>query len=143
MMRKKIIAIISLVFIVLVFYVFDVYASDPCSGTGAIEQGQCAERKLNVADKKLNEIYKKLLTALPHDMPDNASISELKSAQRAWIDFRNKNCEFEGEILGGARIWKSTYSVYCIAEMTEARVRTLTQYYRCVTIGGNECNFTR
>lgn len=46
-------------------------------------------------------------------------------SQRAWIKFRDRNCEMYGEVKGGVPGWKYAYAMQCKEEMTKERVKYL------------------
>ena len=60
------------------------------------------EHLADQADKKLNEVYKKLLS----DYPDKASKDEIeftKTAQRAWLEYSEAHCAaILNKFIGGA-----------------------------------------
>jgi uncharacterized protein YecT (DUF1311 family) len=83
----------------------------------AMHTGRSAQVSLAAADKRLNEVYQKLLQSLPADEPDNFQKKTLKEAQRAWITFRDAE--------GGVRMWKSAFDTACQSHLTEERVKRL------------------
>jgi uncharacterized protein YecT (DUF1311 family) len=90
--------------------------AESCDG-GTIAMIQCLEAQRSSWDKKLNEAYKELLsTARPEQK------AALRAAQRAWLSFRDANCQYylkgEGSI---ARISAAA----CARDMTEKRAREL------------------
>jgi uncharacterized protein YecT (DUF1311 family) len=92
--------------------------AESCDG-GTIEMIECLETQRAAWDKKLNEAYKELLsTARPEQK------AALRAAQRAWLTFRDANCQYylkgEGSI---ARI----SAAVCLRDMTEKRARELDQ----------------
>jgi len=110
-------------------------ASDPCESTGGLGQQECAQKKIEIADKKLNVIYKSLLAKLPEiEGVEGGEAGKypkkgLIDAQIAWIKFRDKNCEFVGDVSGGAPLWRRAYDGFCRAEMTETRAKELQKYF--------------
>lgn len=60
--------------------------SQTCWDT-AVSQGEmnaCAAHEAAKADRELNEVYQRLLA-----VPDDAFVSDLRAAQRAWLAFRD------------------------------------------------------
>lgn len=99
-----------------------------------VDLNACAEKEFDSADKALNAVYKEIMTDLTGPDPGNEENNKkwadaLKVSQRAWIAFRDADCEklrvFEagggtattGEILG------------CLTELTEARTKSLKERY--------------
>jgi uncharacterized protein YecT (DUF1311 family) len=106
--------------------------SDPCGGTSGREQSECARNKLDIADKKLNATYEALLIKLKdvhHPEADNFN-KGLIAAQRAWIKYRDENCQFHGSYTGGAPSWQAYYHIQCLANMTDAREKELQEYLK-------------
>jgi uncharacterized protein YecT (DUF1311 family) len=113
--------------------------ADPCSETGAGGLGKCAELRLKAADEELNKNYKALLEMLPESKNDHYPKDALREGQRAWIKYRDQICEFEGEMTGGTRAWKSTNTTFCLAEITKAQAWLLKKYMYCMNDGGENC----
>ena len=105
--------------------------SELCESTGGLGQQECAQKKMEIADKKLNVTYKELLTKLPEEYgPDRRNPKKyLIEAQRVWIKYRQTNCEFVGSIFGGAEVWRDAYFENCRVEMTETRTKELQRYF--------------
>jgi uncharacterized protein YecT (DUF1311 family) len=87
-----------------------------------IEMNQCSAQEADAADQKLNQVYQQLTAKL-----DPKQRERMVSAQLAWIDFRDKTCEYERGQFEGGTITTSTY-YYCIARITEQRVSDLETY---------------
>jgi uncharacterized protein YecT (DUF1311 family) len=104
---------------------------DPCDGTSAMDQGECASNKYKVADGHLNDLYKQLMAALSSEGMSAAKLS-LVTEQRSWIKFKENFCDSYGEANGGAQTWKSTYTVICLAHVTEIRANELGAYLNLI-----------
>jgi uncharacterized protein YecT (DUF1311 family) len=82
-----------------------------------------------LADARLNQVYQSWIEALrrpaPSDAKDDAEIlKRLVAAERAWIDFRDKDCDLQStSMLGGTG--EPTVFGGCRYAMTKARVKTL------------------
>lgn len=76
-----------------------------------------AERDFEAADSSLNQVYKQLTGKL-----DKESLEKLKAAQRAWVQFRDAEAEFEMDL--GARGGTLAPLIYNgrRAAMTKARI---------------------
>ncbi|NYH19377.1 lysozyme inhibitor LprI family protein [Paraburkholderia bryophila] len=111
---------------------FALDCNNPPGGTDlASAQGnfQCAEKARVAADKLLNDTYKKLLGSLnDNSEKENSSRTQIVSAQRAWIAFRNAECEFRTSLNGGAHQWLVVNRSQCIAELTADRTKVLQSY---------------
>ncbi|MBB5572685.1 MULTISPECIES: lysozyme inhibitor LprI family protein [Rhizobium] len=89
----------------------------------------CAQRDYDKADKALNEQYKKTraaMVATDADLEDDQKGAEkaLVKAQRAWVDYRDGQCEAEGfEARGGTM--EPMLVTGCKATLTEQRTKEL------------------
>ena len=89
----------------------------------------CLSVVQTVVDARLNQIYRSWTDALrrpaPEDAKDSAEIlKRLVAAERAWIDFRDKDCELQSvSMLGGTG--EPVGFSDCRYAMTKARVVAL------------------
>jgi uncharacterized protein YecT (DUF1311 family) len=91
---------------------------------------QCASENYQSADKALNKLY----LALMADQDDAASKQRLKDAERAWIAYRDRECDFEvGPQETGGSIWPTEING-CLEEITANRIRELTQARDCTPL---------
>ncbi|MGI4756204.1 MAG: lysozyme inhibitor LprI family protein [Janthinobacterium lividum] len=82
-----------------------------------------------LVDARLNSVYQAWVEALKHSKPDEAKdnaeiLNRLVAAERAWIDFRDKDCNLQStSMLNGS----GESNVYgdCLYAMTKARVKAL------------------
>jgi uncharacterized protein YecT (DUF1311 family) len=107
-----------------------------CRNTSVqMELNLCAEQDWQAADARLNRVYKATMAAmkamdqsLPPDLQGAAAT--LRDAQRAWIAFRDKNCNLAGyPMRGGSAEPLLIYG--CLRQMTEdrtAELQELTSY---------------
>ncbi len=87
---------------------------------------QCAEQERVVADRALNDRYGALLSQLKnHPQAQSTLQSRFVSAQRAWIAFRDAECDFRTNLSGGAPQWREVNRTQCLTELTTARVKVL------------------
>ena len=88
------------------------------------DMNRCADKDYQAADKVLNEIYKKALAAQEGDD------EKLKAAQRAWIVFRDAECDFRTESDEGGSIQPMDRAL-CMAALTKERAKQLRDYLGC------------
>ena len=86
----------------------------------------CADKDYRAADKKLNDVYSKVMTALD----DAGYRAKLKTAQRAWIQYRDTECTFEVAENEGGSIYPLVYAG-CLTRLTGARTKELQAYLAC------------
>jgi uncharacterized protein YecT (DUF1311 family) len=89
---------------------------------------QCNVERFEAADALLNEVYKEIVNPLKADASmDAASAETLKrtvAAQRAWVAFRDAECErVSAEMLNGT--FEKVMWMGCRAELTSKRVEQL------------------
>ncbi|WP_435276288.1 lysozyme inhibitor LprI family protein [Psychrobium sp. nBUS_13] len=112
---------------------------NPCSSSGSgMQRLECLEKEYRIQDKGLNKIYRKIHTLLDKHLDAKidgsfefsaASKKRLIKAQRAWIKFRDSNCEYiMGDHPGIGSGW-SIGLAYCLSEMTKERNDELTVDY--------------
>ena len=86
-----------------------------CNEAGPNAQNICALYGFVVEDLKLNETYQALLTRLK----DGAAKSKLRSAQRAWLNYRNLSCQYESH--GESGLYAAQVVNGCNRSLTAAR----------------------
>ena len=91
----------------------------------------CAESNFKEADAALNSVYGKLIKLL-------AEPSHLRTAQRAWITFRDADCKHMTQGEFGSRIGFSWY-YSCIEQKTRARTEELQKYLGDVQSECSQC----
>ena len=97
---------------------------DPCTRadkTGVtLDIVECSLKKLADADADLNKTYRELIAKLG----DKRSELKLRTAQQAWIKYRDANCDFVMELSGGGSA--STFEFnFCLVDVTTARTKEL------------------
>ena len=119
---------------------FNPDCTDPQS---TLEMKLCTQRELDRADAELNRVYTEAIAAAREQyrsmrgepgyekMPDSEAM--LRKAQRAWIAFRDANCDYQYQVYYGGSLAGLSY-LACKSEMTKARVKEL----RTMMNGGEE-----
>lgn len=79
----------------------------------------CAQKDLATADKKLNEVYAKLMKTL-----DAEGQRKLRDAQRAWVTFRDLNAAFSADVHRGGTA-EPLELIGAKTGMTEVRAKEL------------------
>lgn len=107
-----------------------------CANTSIqLELNYCAEQDWQAADADLNRVYKDTMAAMKamdQSLPPElrGAAETLRDAQRAWITFRDKNCNLAGyPMRGGSAEPLLIYG--CLRQMTldrTAELRGLTAY---------------
>ena len=96
---------------------------DHCKEGNNLENTFCLSRELEESDKRLNVIYKTLMSALVK--PQN-----LQRAQRAWVAFRDAECKFQKEEMQGGSGYNFSMDL-CLMQLTEQRIVALEEVRPC------------
>jgi uncharacterized protein YecT (DUF1311 family) len=80
---------------------------------------RCAREELRRADARLNVAYGRLLARL-----DANRRTKLQKAERAWVAFRDAQCDYEGSESEGGSIQPLEIAA-CKTELTNARIAQL------------------
>ena len=101
-----------------------------------VEMNICADRDYQAADAELNAAYKEAMAAA-REMDEEArsmgeqyvgAVDALKRAQRAWIGYRDGQCELAGfEARGGSM--EPMLVSGCLADLTRKRTAELKSFY--------------
>jgi uncharacterized protein YecT (DUF1311 family) len=93
--------------------------ASPCDEARTqMDMNECADREYRKADAELNRVYQQLMRA------SGGRDAKLKSAQLAWIKFRDAECDYEAAFNEGGSMQPMTYS-FCLADVTRARTKQL------------------
>lgn len=102
--------------------------ADECDN--AVDQGtmnRCAEDAWKKADAELNAVYKKLQS---RNKEDARASKLLIAAERAWVAFRDAECEYSAADNQGGSIFPLVY-FGCFDKLTNARTNQLKRYLDC------------
>jgi uncharacterized protein YecT (DUF1311 family) len=89
------------------------------SATTTAEMRACENTRYEKADRDLNAVYKQLMSQLDENRQD-----KLRTAQRAWLQFREANADFAASLAEGGTL-APLLKISAIVEMTEARTSEL------------------
>lgn len=109
--------------------------SDCTEAMSTIEMNACAGADFEKADAELNRVYKQALASIPEmatgEQPfDTGSWEEaLRASQRAWVAFRDAECEDHIEKFWGGGTGGTVDIIGCKTEKTEQRTKELKQRY--------------
>ena len=100
-----------------------------------IEMTMCAKQEFERADAALNALWTKLIATARADdrSPDSGRTDTdtrseeaiLRKGQRAWVQFRDAECEYEGLAERGGSMEPMTVNL-CLTRMTRERIKQLT-----------------
>ncbi|WP_313705320.1 lysozyme inhibitor LprI family protein [Massilia sp.] len=87
-----------------------------------VEQSECLSRKFTIADKTLNDEYKRVMASLPAERQ-----AELRGSQRAWIKEKDQKCAQAGDEFEGGTL-QPIVIADCEVRMTDERSKFLANY---------------
>lgn len=107
---------------------------DCANASSTVEMNFCAGEDLEKADAELNRLYQKALAAIPEmatEKPFDAKSWEnaLRSSQRAWIAFRDAECDNHVPMFWGGGTGTTSAVLGCKTEKTRTRIEELKQHY--------------
>jgi uncharacterized protein YecT (DUF1311 family) len=95
-------------------------SGNPCNDAMTTAQmRECENSRYERSDSELNQVYTELMSRL-----NESRQAKLKAAQRAWIQFRDKNTEFMASDFEGGSMGP-LISIYWLNLMTEHRLSEL------------------
>ncbi len=86
---------------------------------------ECIGRAMKASDQALNETYRALLAKV-----SKSGAGQLRKTQRAWLGWRDAQCEFNTMATNGGTIHSSMYAL-CIDELTQEQSRRLDAQLHC------------
>lgn len=113
-------------------------AAEPLDCTEAmstVEMNNCAGAEFEKADKELNEVYARALKDIPEMATDDplfdakAWENALRQSQRAWLAFRDAECEEHVAMFWSGGSGATVDIIGCKTEKTEARTKELKARY--------------
>lgn len=103
-------------------------AQDNCGDlTNQTDMNICAGKAYEKSDAELNALYKQIRVRLKDDA-DTTKL--LMSAQRAWIGFRDAECNFSSSKVTGGSAYPLISST-CLDSLTRSRIEDLKGYLKC------------
>lgn len=120
----------------------DVGAETACNkAQSQIELNQCSDQQYRRDDDRLNRVYRKALEFIQKDLADarqqkdaeeekydQTSIEKLKATEKAWIQYRDLQCDASLHQTGGGSMSPMIWN-FCMALATRHRIEELKQVY--------------
>jgi len=102
--------------------------ADECdNATTQLDMNQCAGKQFQAADKELNSLYQQINQRLK-DQPQTKKL--LVTTQRAWVAFRDAECDFAASGVEGGSVYPLIHS-NCTTALTKDRVKAFKTYLKC------------
>lgn len=106
-------------------------SADECAGAKTqLQLTECYDGIYRRADAELNAVYHHLAGNLAAEERTKEYAALLEAAERAWITFRDKECEFETAVTRGGTIHPMEFAI-CLARLTRARSSELKRQLAC------------
>ena len=100
------------------------YAKEDCSDPQTqTDMNICAHIKYQETDRVLNETYQKAIVILK-DNGDKDKVEDFRKIQRAWIKFRDLNCNYSATLYRGGTLAPLIYS-NCMERLTRERTNQI------------------
>jgi len=84
----------------------------------------CAGISYRKLDAEMKDLYTEQMAYLDGDAKD-----ELRSAQAAWVKYRDKSCLYEAG--KDPRSYMESINIACLSRITQSRIVTLNEYLAC------------
>jgi len=103
--------------------------ADECDNAQGGQAGlnECYDKVFKKSDAELNKLYKQIEARLKSDA-DRTKL--LVTAQRAWVAFRDGECNFQSSATAGGSISPMIYSM-CLDTETKSRIEDFKSYLKC------------
>ena len=104
-------------------------AADGCDALGLSQAGlnDCYGNAYKEADAELNVLYRQITARLKDD---KATTKLLVAAQRAWVAFRDAECDFSASGVSGGSAHGMILAI-CLDRLTGKRIDDLKNYLNC------------
>ena len=108
---------------------FDRPAADGCDAPGLsqAELNDCYGNAYKKADAELNVLYRQITARLKDD---KATTKLLVAAQRAWVAFRDAECDFSASGVSGGSAHGMILAI-CLVRLTAKRIDDFKDYLKC------------
>lgn len=93
-----------------------------------LETNECAAIEQKAVEARLNQVYQRLLKSLDERGKEAAGMKvKLTSAQRAWVKFREADCDAVFEKWSGGTI-RTVMFIGCMQSRAEQRIKELEDF---------------
>jgi len=120
---------------ILAFATHSAYAVDCNNAMTQADINQCAGAEYKKSDVQLNKVYKQVIGKV-----DPSQQLQLKTAQNAWIKFRDADCAFQTAAVEGGSLY-ATVLTGCLEAKTATRTKELATFLHCKE-GDSTCVFS-
>jgi uncharacterized protein YecT (DUF1311 family) len=103
--------------------------AEDCAAPGLdqVEMNICFDNEYKKADAQLNVVYRRITDRLKDDKAKNGA---LVAAERAWVAFRDAECDFSASGVAGVPAFGMIRAI-CLTKLTDKRIDDLKSYLNC------------
>ena len=95
-----------------------------------LDMNMCASDAYKQSDKRLNDLYNKKIQTLL----SASTKKQFKAAQKSWLSFRDKSCEYEASPWEGGS-GQPMIRLECLKKFTDQRIKDIELYLSCTQDG--------
>lgn len=118
-------------FLVAFMVTFPAHALDCKNATNTLDMNECAAVEQKAVESRLNGVYQRVMKELDKPGEDLEKYSEVRKklleAQRAWIRFRQADCDAMYAHYSGGSMRNLVY-LDCMRSRAEKRIKELEEY---------------
>lgn len=112
----------------LVFLAFPAGAAENCANANdQASMNECADKEFKSSDRELNQRYNEIKARLKDDTD---TTKRLVAAQRAWVSYRDAECDFSSFGVAGGSIYPMI-AAQCRSALTNSRIDDFKNYLSC------------
>lgn len=126
-MRASLAALVALLAVAAVAGPTRAQADDCDSAQGQADLNECYGKAFKASDAELNKLYKEITARLKDD-PDTTRL--LVATQRAWVAFRDAECNFQESAVAGGTAAPMIHAM-CLDGQTKSRIEDFKAYLNC------------
>jgi uncharacterized protein YecT (DUF1311 family) len=126
-MRASLAALVALLAVAAVAGPTRAQADDCDSAQGQADMNECYGKAFKASDAELNKLYKEITARLKDD-PDTTRL--LVATQRAWVAFRDAECNFQEAAVAGGTAAPMIHAM-CLDGQTKSRIDDFKAYLNC------------
>jgi uncharacterized protein YecT (DUF1311 family) len=126
-MRASLAGLVALLAVAAVAGPARAQADDCDSAQGQADLNECYGKAFKASDAELNKLYKEIQGRLKDDQ-DTSRL--LVATQRAWVAFRDAECDFQASAVAGGSAAPMIHAM-CLDNQTKHRIEDFKTYLNC------------
>lgn len=127
--------------VAIIIFAVNCYAEEEWPEGSAMAVGNAQVAKEEILNKRLAQNFKELINLIStkhvelngdENLEDPRLVESMKAQQKAWEDYKVKECELIGALNNGASVWQSTKAVTCEVNLSNQRLKRVINANRCI-----------